>query len=257
MKSKIILLVYFFCQASFGQTETRKSLHGIVINDTIQIENGYVTNKNTNDRTFISTQGFFDILAKPNDTLEIASIAFRRKKIILKELDFTNSIFSISLELFENKLKEVVVDKKKWFEPIKDQKLQDLLDSKKFNDKYSSLKNSTMPQYSIENGADFGRMLTDGVKLFRKLFGVETKPKTKPILVIPEADFIKKMHDKVTDKTFMATLKIDEKDIDLFLIYCFDDPKAQQIINQNDDFLLLDFLITKNKEFKTITTFEK
>jgi hypothetical protein len=50
-------------------------------------------------------------------------------------------------------------------------------------------------------------------------------------------------------------LKKDE--IGLFLDYCEGDPKAKNLLKQEDEFLLIDFLITKNEEFKRITTFEK
>ena len=78
MKTKAIIVVfYLFCQFCFGQTLTRKSLHGMVLNDSVNIQSGYVLNVDSNSRTFIKSQGFFDILAQKNDTLLFSSMGLK------------------------------------------------------------------------------------------------------------------------------------------------------------------------------------
>ena len=82
MKTKIEILVLFLvCQFCFAQTLTRKSLHGLVENDSVKVEGGYVYNVNSKMKTFISSQGFFDILAKAKDTLLISSFGLKSKKM--------------------------------------------------------------------------------------------------------------------------------------------------------------------------------
>ena len=56
---------------------------------------------------------------------------------------------------------------------------------------------------------------------------------------------------------FTNTLKLKSEEIGLFLDYCENDPKSKNLLKEEDEFLLIDFLITKNEEFKRITTFEK
>ncbi len=73
MKSKLgVLFLFLFCQFCSGQALIRKPLHGIVVNDSVKVEGGYVFNVNSKTRTFISSQGFFDLMAKPKDTLLIS-----------------------------------------------------------------------------------------------------------------------------------------------------------------------------------------
>jgi hypothetical protein len=42
-----------------GQKELRQSLHGQVVNHSIDVENGYVFNLNSKVTTFIGANGFF------------------------------------------------------------------------------------------------------------------------------------------------------------------------------------------------------
>ena len=118
MKTKIrILCLIFFCQLSFGQNENRKSLHGQFINEAIVVDNGYVFNLNSKKRTFISDQGFFDILAKANDTLLVSSPAFKSKKIVIQDKDFSKPLFVVNLETQTTLLKEVIVKRKAEIKP--------------------------------------------------------------------------------------------------------------------------------------------
>lgn len=86
----LLLLVGQYC---IGQTQIRQSLHGQVVNDSIAVENGYVFNLNSKETTFIGGNGFFNILAKPKDTLLITSLALKSKKMILVDLDFKEKLY--------------------------------------------------------------------------------------------------------------------------------------------------------------------
>ena len=88
MKNKFgIAIVCLFCQFVIGQTNSRKPLHGQVINKSLAIESGNVMNINANTRTFIGPNGLFDIMARPKDTLLFTGLAFPSKKIVLTEKD--------------------------------------------------------------------------------------------------------------------------------------------------------------------------
>lgn len=106
MKNKLgILIACLFCQIVLGQSNSRKSLHGQVLNDFLAIESGYVMNINANVRTFIGAGGLFDIMAKPKDTLLFSGLAFQSKKIVLTEKDCSQILFSVKLDLVNNQLK--------------------------------------------------------------------------------------------------------------------------------------------------------
>jgi len=251
MKTKIVLLcLIFFSQFTFGQNENRKSLHGQFTNESTLVDNGYVFNLNSKTRTFISNQGFFDILAKAKDTLLVSSPAFKSKKIVLQDKDFTKPLFVVLLEAQTTLLKEVIVKGKTDIKPAIGNS-QGIVDIEFIDDEKSSPINRTMPSNgTIENGMDFVRIF----KMVSKVFKKDVAVKEGPNAPVDFSDVVSKGLDRYF---FTNTLKLKSEEIALFLDYCENDPKSRTLLKQQDEFMLIDFLITKNEEFKRITTFEK
>ncbi|WP_395049069.1 hypothetical protein [Flavobacterium sp.] len=248
MKTKIGILAFcLFYQFCLGQALTKKSLHGMVLNDSVNVESGYVFNVNSKTRTFISPQGFFDILAKTNDTLLISSLGLKSKRIVLSEKDFTPSLIIIRLNVFVNQLEEVVV-KKIVIKPNLGN-IQSIIDTQYFEDKQSSLNNPLMPYHEIVYGMDVIRV----GKMIWKIFVKENPEKTK---TDGYGDFSEIVPKRISPFFFTNTLQLKKDEIGLFLIYCENDPKAKELLNPNLEFELIEFLITKNEEFKRFTTFE-
>jgi hypothetical protein len=251
MKTKIKILYFlFFCQLSFGQNETRKSLHGQFVNEIALVDNGYVFNLNSKTRTFISNQGFFDILAKAKDTLLVSSPSFKSKKIVLQEKDFLKTLFVIDLEAQTTLLKEVIVKGKLDIKPAIGS-TQKIVDMQFTDDAKSSPVNRTMPSDgTIENGMDFVRIF----KMVSKVFKKDSDEKSG---LNAQADFSDTVSKGLDRYFFTNTLKLKSEEISLFLDYCESDPKSKNLLKEEDEFLLIDFLITKNEEFKRITTLQK
>lgn len=241
-----IFLVCILGQLCFGQISDRKPLHGRVVNDSISLGNGFVHNLNSNAKIFISSEGLFDLLAKVNDTLLFSGQAFQSKKIILTRKDFDSKILIVKLNVVTNHLKEVVIRKKT---TPSFGNTQRIVDKKYFDDAQSSPKNRLMPSDgTIENGVDFTRLFKDIFKL------ISGKKPEKTALEL-EVNFIEVVNEKFKSSFFINTLKINEYQIGLFLIFCENDPKSR--IALNSEFELMDFLITKSEEFKTNITLKK
>lgn len=248
MKAKtIIIALCLFCQFCFGQTLTRKPLHGMVVNDSVNIQSGYVLNVNSNSRTFINSQGFFNILAKTNDTLLLSSLGLKSKKIVLAEKDFAVSLLVIKLNTFINPLQEVVVTRN----VIKPNlgNIQRIIDTEYFDDKQSSLDNPLMPS-EIKYGMDIDRI----GKMIWKSFFKENLGKENDAYY---GDFTEIVPKRIHQFFFTNTLKLKEDEIGLFLIYCENDPKAKALLKPESEFELIEFLVIKSEAFKRITTFEK
>ena len=250
MKNKLeILILCLFCQFCFGQTLTRKPLHGQVVNDSIQIDNGSVYNMNSNISASISSGGFFDILTKEKDTLLFSGFAFKSRKVIVTTKDFVTSLLKVKVSIVTNHLTEVIIDSKNIMKPNFGT-IKDIMDRKYFDDKMSSPKNSTMPNYNVlENGVNFVRLFYDVVGLIKG-----KSKKTKEI--VPDENFIEVASKGVNRVFFTNTLKIVESQIGLFLIFCDNDPKSKTHLNLDTEFQRIDFLISKSKEFKNLTTFK-
>ena len=250
MKTKTaILILSLVCQFCFSQIETRKSLKGQVRNDLVPVENVIVFNVNSKIGKVVNQYGFFDVMAKVNDTLVFSSLAFKSKKIVLTEKEFIDPQLVVKMEVFTNELAEVLVSAKKELSPISGN-TQKYVDINYFDDEKSSPKNTTMPRDgSIKYGMDFVRIYKDVLKILRK-----NNPEKADFY--KDTSFSELALKRINYSFFANTLKLNDDEIKLFLVFCENDPKSRTLMHPSDEFQLIDFLITKNKEYKKITAFE-
>jgi hypothetical protein len=235
----ILLLVGQYC---LGQTQVRRSLHGQVVNDSIAVESGYVFNLNSKVNTFIGVNGFFDILAMPKDTLLITSLALKSKRMVLVDKDFKEKLYIVKMVLFNNQLKEVVVGQK--ITP-KIAGSKEIVDMKFIDDSQSTLINRNTAYYRAENGTDF-------VAVFGLVSKLLKKKDTKKLHKTHQENFMDKVQGDFKPEFFTNTLKLKDEEINLFLVFCDTDENAKKILNTNNTFQMMDFLITKNIAFKKI-----
>lgn len=251
MRNKLgVLFICMFCQFITAQTNSRKPLHGQVVNDSVALESGYVLNINAKTRTFISANGLFDILARPKDTLLFASSAFQSKKIVLTEKNLADHLFLVQLDLVNNELKEVVVQKELKVKAFGGS-TQKMIDTQFEDDKQSTAKNiAMMSDQTIKYGTDFVRIFKDVKKLLKKKDEVKEEE-------ISDVAFVEYAKLNFTPDFYSKTLDLKHDEIDLFLLYCSNDAESKKYLKPDDQFLLMDFMITKNLEFKKVTVAQK
>ncbi len=250
MKIKVSILFFFLVSHfSFGQIGLRKKLEGQVRNDLVPVENVIVFNASSNVGTVVNQYGFFTIMARVSDTLVFSSLAFKSKKIVLSSKDFMDSKLVVKLDIFTNELAEVLIGAKKELNPIQGN-TQKYVDMKFFDDEKSSPKNRTMPPNgTIENGTDF-------VRIYKDVLGVLRKKNPQKTDFYKETSFSEVVMNKVNYSFFSNTLHLKDDEIKLFLIYCENDSKSRVLMQPSEEFKLMDFLITKNEEYKKITQYK-
>ena len=244
-----MLVLCLFCQFCLGQVLTRKTVHGRIVNDSIKLENVVVFNVNSKTGILIGSNGFFSILAKVNDTLVFSSLTFKSKKIVLTEREISTPILRVKLDAFTNQLGEVIVPPKKIIKPVS-ANTQAIVDKQYFDDEKSSPKNRTMlSDGTIENGTNFVRLYKDVIKILRK---------NNPEIIdfTQNKSFTEIALKRIGYDFFSNTLQLNDDEIRLFLIFCENDPKSKTLLKPENEFQLMDFLVTKNKEYKKITAFE-
>lgn len=245
-----ILIICLFCQFVLGQTVSRKSLHGQVVNDSIALESGYVLNVNANTKTFISSNGLFDIMAKPKDTLLFSSLAFQSKKIVLTEKNCTDPLFLVHLDVVNNQLKEVIISKELKVKALGGGS-QGIVDMQFEDDKQSTAKNIAMlSDQTIKYGTDFVRIFKDVKKLLRKKEEVREEE-------ITDMAFIEYAKLNFTSDFYTKTLNLKPDEVALFLLYCSNDADSKKYLKPDEQFLLMDFMVTKNVEYKKLTVIQK
>lgn len=251
MKSKIgVLILLMCCQFCLGQVLTRKSLHGRVVNDSIAIENGLVFNVNAKTGSIIDQKGYFSILVKVKDTLVISSLGFKSKKIVLTEKDISSSFFRVNLKAIARQLTEVVVHAQKGGKPELGN-TQSIVDTQYYDDELSSPRNPLVaPTGTSDNGIDC-------IRVYKMIFKNLKKNNPDKTDFVSDMSFTSVAMKSVSYSFFTNTLKLDDDQVGLFLLFCENDPKSKTFVAAGEQFQIMDFLITKNEEFKNITTFEK
>lgn len=239
MKNSIIFgILCLLMQVTWAQNGPRRTMHGLVINDSISVEDVVVFNANSNSGTTTKQNGFFEIIAREKDTLIFSSMSFKLKKIVLTNDDISNDSFVVGLDAIVNMLKEVVVDKRNNQKII--QNSQRIVDKKYAPDSKTSPKVVGVYDGSIENGMDFVRMYKEVRKLFRKKDNSNT--------VVSETNFTQEVIKKVKYNFFTQTLQLKDYQIGLFLSFCESDTSAKTIAKKTN-LEMMDFLILKHKEF--------
>lgn len=261
-KNKLLLfLLVITVQISFAQLGSREIIKGQIISEATAIDNVTVFNVSSNKGAVTDKLGFFTMYARPSDTLVFSSVIFKSKKLVLNENDFKVIVLKIKLEEFINELDEVIVtpstlsgDLEKDAKNIKVTDKQSAFNGKEIADMQmekdfqSTQFNTAMPSdLSIPYGMDFVKI----GKMVGKLFGKE-KSKEKPVVFTSDKNFQAAVKDKFTYHFFTETLELKHDEIGLFLNYCDADPNVRKLLATNKEIDLIDFLISKSKEYKNL-----
>lgn len=242
-----LVALLFLSQICLGQISTRKLIHGQVVNDSIYVENIVVFNANSKTGTVTSPLGFFSINVKENDTLVFSGLQFKSKKIIYSEIK--GSELKIKLELFSRQLSEVVVTSRDNIKTIQNSRA--IVGQNYFDDEKSSPQNRTMMQVGgFENPMDF-------VRIYKDVFKILKKNTPKKFDFISKTDFTEVVMREIDYSFFKNALKLKDDEIKLFLVFCENDSKSNDLLKSTSKFEVMDFLIGKNIEFKKIANFGK
>lgn len=248
MSKKYKLLSGLFLLSSLILAQDRILLRGKLSNNVGVIANGFVLNINAKKSTTVSEAGFFEILAKPKDTLMFGCLACAPKNIVLNKSNLNPPIIEIHIDLFDNELKEVIVNNPKKFK-VTNENSQQYVDRLYFDDNQSSPTNPLLPA-TLTNGVNF-------VRLFKDIQGVFRKKRESSLIKNKPLNFYQEVTQRLSQENLEKNLNIKADDLPLFLHYCENDKRSASFLSEENDFMLMDFLITKNTEFKTLFTFEK
>ena len=237
---KFLIISFLFCLNGFSQT----TLKGKIIAEVSNLENVNIINISNKNATISDALGYFDILAKPQDTIVFSAINIVGIEVVLKQKDFGNKLFFVRLKTKINNLEEVTINNKinavslgiipkgiKRYTPA-ERRLKNAGDFKPIQ--LLSILGGTLPVEPIIN-AITGR--TDRLK---KELVVENKEK-----------LLLKLNDLLNDEFYTNELNIPLEKIKGFQIMAIDNPKIiEAILNNNKtmtSFLLLEF----SKSYKT------
>lgn len=236
-------LLLFVLQSGFSQTE--KLISGKVLHEQFPVEKVEVVNFISKKVEVTNAAGEFSIMAKAGDELIFISKDHDIKKIVLDQKTIDKNKLIISLILKPEELKEVVITQIPSIKLGNDKAYeQGKLDQLAVEKSARSLKTGVY-NGRIENGMDL-------MRIGGMILGLFIKEKEKVPEIKLQNEFKQLARSSCDEKFYIETLKLKPEEIPLFLQFCNADPKSKTLIENSNVLSMMDFLSTKNIEFKKL-----
>ncbi|MEO1013501.1 MAG: carboxypeptidase-like regulatory domain-containing protein [Bacteroidota bacterium] len=241
MKSSFFLVFCLFLSFSaHTQDEARTILRGKVLYRNSNVVNENVINTTSERATITNDNGEFTIRVKEGDQLVFTAVNYQLQIVTITQeiLDRNRLVVEVNEKVTE--LDEVVLtpEDQERFIQMKNEKL------KGFEyeiDRSTEVENIATPQHvrGMQDGLNF-------VNIFKALFAKgNSEEDSRPNLKVSEV--LRQVYD---DEFFVLDLKLPQDKIDAFLVYCDTQMPAQSLLRKENEFQLIDFLVTHSETFR-------
>ncbi len=242
MKSILPFFLLFFLTFNvFSQDDGRVLLRGQVLYRQQSVPNENVINSTNETATITNDRGEFAIYAKAGDDLVFTAVNYQLMVVTITQDILKNNRLVVEVNEKVTQLEEVVVtpEDQERFIQLKNEQL------KQYEyeiDRSTEVENITLSQTErgMKNGVNF-------VNIFRALLksvkGNEVEEERKPLKM---SEVLRLVYD---NQFFVADLKLPQDKIDAFLIFCDDKVPTQSLLRKENEFQLIDFLVTQSEAF--------
>lgn len=241
MKNLPLLLFFSFLGVSVSvlAQEDRQLLRGKVLYRGSNVPNENVINATSELATITTDNGDFAIMVKKGDQLVFTAVNYQLEVVTVTDEILRNNRLVIEVTEKIRELEEVVV-------------------SPENQEKFLEVKNEDFKgfEYEIDRGTEVEnvsesrnvRGMRDGlnfVNIFKALF--KTRDQTSGARVpLKVSEVLRQVYD---DEFFVVDLKLPQDKIDAFLLYCDDKVPSQTLLRKENEFQLIDFLVTQSKTY--------
>ncbi|MEM7487149.1 MAG: carboxypeptidase-like regulatory domain-containing protein [Bacteroidota bacterium] len=239
MKNTFLVVLFLTFTSIVVAQNDRQVLRGKVLYKGGNVPNENVINSTSETATITNDDGEFVILVKEGDQLVFTAVNFQLEVITITQEILNNNRLVVEVSEKVTKLDEVVVspENQKRFLEVKNE------DFKRFDyeiDRGTEVENIAESQTTrgMRDGLNF-------VNIFKAMFMAKKEDGTdkEPLKV---SEVLRQVYD---DEFFVADLKLPQDKIDAFLIYCDDKVPSQTLLRKENEFQLIDFLVTHSKTF--------
>ncbi|MBD0852324.1 hypothetical protein [Maribacter arenosus] len=228
-----------FVGIGYSQEDDRSPLRGQVLYRNSYVPDENVINTTSQFATITNEKGEFIIDVKLGDELVFTAINYQLRIVIITEEILKKGRLVVEVNEKVTQLDEVVVtpeDQERFLE-IKNEEFKEY---EYEIDRSTEVENIAMPQYQrgMKDGINF-------VNIFKALVNTNQSSveKRAPLKV---SQVMRQVYD---DEFFVKDLNVPQDKIDAFLIYCDSKMPAQTLLKKENEFQLIDFLVTHSKTF--------
>ena len=247
--NQLNLVILLFLTLHLSAQSEKVIIHGIIMNDSIALENVHIINKTTNKGTLSNYIGEFKISAKENDTLGFSNIQYQTKWVLITNKQTNSKVLKIRLFQKTNNLPEVVIKNmaKSLGLPNADKNPLNQLERKLNYYSQETLPIVILATLLGQQGGinDIYNIISGNRKRDRKLKNLINKDNKAEV----NKKYIQSIRDYFQDDFFINTLEISKENINLFLNYCL--PKDIIFLFDKNRYLdLVDIFLIESKTFK-------
>ena len=225
---------------SYSQDDYRTWIKGKVLYKNVNVNSANVINNTSQQATTTNEEGEFEIEVKLNDKLIFSSVQYQIRELnITKEILQKNRIV-IDVNEKVTELDQVVVtpDDKEKFLDLKEEEF------KRFDytfDKSTRVNNVINEEGKLKNGVNFVNLY----RLISKSISDQSQEKSVNFKYRP-SDLLRELYD---DIFFTKNLMIPDDKINEFLLYCDDNFPDRILLQKDNEFELIEFLVKQSKKF--------
>ena len=225
---------------SYSQDDYRTWIKGKVLYKNVNVNSANVINNTSQQATTTNEEGEFEIEVKLNDKLIFSSVQYQIRELnITKEILQKNRIV-IDVNEKVTELDQVVVtpDDKEKFLDLKEEEF------KRFDytfDKSTRVNNVINEEGKLKNGVNFVNLY----RLISKSISDQSPEKSVNFKYRP-SDLLRELYD---DIFFTKNLMIPDDKINEFLLYCDDNFPDRILLQKDNEFELIEFLVKQSKKF--------
>ncbi len=255
----LIFMLFLFCDSLMSQTIERIEVNGIILAENEDVENVTIYNTSSNKGTITNKKGEFVIKVGVNDIVEVSALQFNAVKITITKDVLTTKRLKIYLTEHINQLDAVLLSS-----GLTGNLVTDIDDAEElpaleldlgnmnalefFDDKVHSImmllvielnRAGIVNKGGLYNGIDFARIFGLN-KLLRK-----KKNESKP----PKAGKEKDLLDVYSHKYISDTFNIPIEKVELFIAFIDKNGMNFELLEDENEVYLIDFLIKQSKAF--------
>ncbi len=235
----LVICSFLFIYTGFSQDDDRNYLRGQVLYRNAYVPNENVINTTSEFATITNAKGEFLIKVKLGDELVFTAINYQLQIVIITEEIIRRGRLVVEVNEKVTQLDEVVVtpEEQAKFLEVKNEEFKDF---EYEEDRSTEVENIAMSKET--------RGMKDGIN-FVNIFKALTKSNTTAENNRTPLKISQVMRQVYEDEFFVNDLNLPQDQIDAFLIYCDSKMPAQTLLKKENEFQLIDFLVTHSKTF--------
>ena len=224
----------------FSQNVDRQWLRGQVLYRGNNVINENVINTNTQIATITDGDGRFMIQVKEGDQLVFTAVNYQLEVVKITNEILANKRLVVEVTEKVTELDEVVVS------PENQEKFLEVKNEKFKGFEYEIDRSTEVQNVALLSQNERREGDLNFVNIFKAIFSSRNQD-TGEVVPLKVSQVLRQVYD---DEFFVVDLSLPQDKIDAFLLFCDNKIPSQSLLKKENEFQLIDFLVTQSREFR-------